>query len=117
MKNSSFIGSVTVGLAWFVFSNHLIAATIQTLGADSAVTAVDRAATFSSITSNGIPLSDYIEGQLFIGANADSLVGYDSFGGKGSDPYFYCLEGGSMGGAVDSCVRISTTDSTKIFGV
>jgi len=70
-----------------VFTDHLGAATMQTFGTGSAVTSVDRAATFNSITSSGIALSDYTEGKLFIGANADSLLGYDPFGGaNGSDP-------------------------------
>lgn len=101
-----------------VFTAHLDAATIQTLGAGSAVKSVDRSAAFNAITSSGIPLSDYIEGKLFVGANADSLVGYDPFGGaNGSDPYFYCLDGGSMGAGVDSWVTLTTTDSAKMFGV
>jgi hypothetical protein len=94
------------------------AATIPTSGSNSAVTSVDRAATFSAITNSGIALSDYVEGNLFIGANADSLLGYDPFGGaNGSDPYFYCLDSGSFGGGADAWVTIRTTDSKRIFGV
>jgi hypothetical protein len=118
MKTSGLISSIVIGGACFGFSDHVKAATTQTLGAGSAVTSIDRSATFDSITRGGIPLSDYIEGKLFIGANADSFVGFDPFAGAtGSDPYFYCLDGGSMGGGADSWVLIQTTDSAKMFGV
>ena len=118
MKHLCPLSSIVIGGACLVFSTHLNAATIQTLGAGSAVTSIDRSATFDAITSSGIALSDYIEGKLFIGANADSLLGFDPVGGaNGPDPYFYCLDGGSMGGGIDSWVTITTTDSAKIFGV
>ncbi|MFI5395348.1 MAG: hypothetical protein ACHQ9S_07435 [Candidatus Binatia bacterium] len=118
MKHRYPLPSIVIAGVCLVFSAPLHAATVQTLGAGSAVTSIDRSATFDAITSSGIALSDYIEGKLFIGANADSLLGFDPFGGaNGSDPYFYCLDGGSMGGGVDSWVTITTTDSAKMFGV
>jgi hypothetical protein len=112
------LGSILYSASSLVFSNQVDAATIQTLGAGSAVTSIDRAATFNAIASSGIALSDYIEGNLFVGANADSLLGYDPFGGaNGADPYFYCLDSGSLGSGVDAWVTIRTTDSQRIFGV
>ncbi len=75
-------------------------------------------ATFSTITHSGISLSDYTEDSIFIGANADSLIGYEVFNGaNGSDPYFYCLDGGSMGGGADAWVTIYTTDSKPIYAI
>jgi len=93
------------------------AGTIQTFGAGSAVTRTDRSASFESITESGIALSDYTEDGLFIGANADSLIGYEVFGGANPSPYVYCLDGGSMGGGDDSWVTIYATDSERIEGI
>ena len=118
MKTSITINLATLGLASFWLTVRPLAATIQTLGGGSAVSTADRSATFDSITNSGLALNDYVEDNLVIGANADSLVGYDPFGGaNGSDPYFYCLDGGSMGGGADSWVTIRTTDSKKVFGI
>jgi hypothetical protein len=117
MKDSSQIRQFALIGACFVLSGQAAAQTIQTYGAGSAVTWTDRLATFDSITQSGIPLSDYTENSLFIGANADSLIGYEVFGGANPSPYFYCLDGGSMGGGADSWVTIYTTDSAKIYAV
>jgi len=112
------VSAIVFWASSLVFSERAGAATIQTVGAGSAVTSIDRAATFDSITNSGIALSDYVEGQLFVGANADSLLGYDPFGGaNGSDLYFYCLDSGSFGGGADAWVTIKTSDSKRIFGV
>ena len=117
MKDLSQMRQFVLMGACVVLSGQAAAQTIQTYGAGSAVTWTDRLATFDSITQSGIPLSDYTENSLFIGANADSLIGYEVFGGANPSPYFYCLDGGSMGGGADSWVTIYTTDSAKIEAV
>jgi hypothetical protein len=117
MRNGQLVTNAILTGACLVFGDPVLAATVQTFGAGSAVTTVDRAATFDSITQSGIPLSDYTENNMFVGANADSLIGYEVFGGANPSPYFYCLDGGSMGGGADSWVTIYATDSAKIYGI
>jgi hypothetical protein len=117
MRNVGLMCSIVSGGAYFGFTEQLSAQTIQTFGAGSAVTTIGRAAAFESITQSGIPLSDYTEDRMFIGANADSLIGYEVFGGANPSPYFYCLDGGSMGGGADSWVTIYATDSARIYGI
>jgi hypothetical protein len=117
MKNLNQIRQFALMGACFVLFGQAEAQTIQTFGAGSAVTRIDRSANFESITQSGIPLSDYTENSLFIGANADSLIGYEVFGGANPSPYFYCLDGGSMGGGADSWVTIYATDSVRIYGI
>ncbi|MFI5387196.1 MAG: PEP-CTERM sorting domain-containing protein [Fimbriimonadales bacterium] len=117
MKNLNQIRRLALVSSCLAVFVQVEAQTTQTYGAGSAVTSIDRQATFDSITHSGIPLSDYTENSLSIGANADSLIGYEVFGGANPSPYFYCLDGGSMGSGADSWVTIHTTDSARIYGV
>ncbi len=101
------------------FAAPSIAQTIQTQGPGSAVTSVDRAADFNALAINGTPLSDYIEGAIFIGVDGDSWVGtnspplFDPFhGANAPDRAFYFPFGGSPGWTV-----IRTTDAKTIYAV
>jgi hypothetical protein len=128
MKNSSVISSIAIGTACLVLGVHLQAATVQTRGAGTAVSIANRSATFDSLTyGQGTTLSDYTEGQLFIGMNGNSWTinpdcppDFDPFGGANPSRAFYSTYDGAQGsGPADpNCwTIISTTDSRKIFGV
>jgi|GEM_PF-5804171 len=113
-----FIPIIIVG-ACVACGNLAYAETIQTIGAGSAVTSIDRSAVFDALAVNGIPLSDYTEGGLFIGVDGDSWIGdgyptvFDPFHIPGL-PYgpFYFPFGGSPG-----WVTILTTDNRLIFAL
>ncbi len=86
MSNAWLIGCIGIGTACWGFSDRVNAATIQTLDAGSAVTVIDRSATFDVLnyTHNGTPLSDYREASLRISTEGDSWSG----GGPAVQPYF-----------------------------
>lgn len=118
------ISALIIAGAYGVSSDPVNAETIQTQGSGSAVTSIDRSATFDSLDylNNGTPLSDYIEDSLMISTEGDSLSGW----GPTVQPYFnpfhlpldpatqafYFPEAGNAG-----WVTIETSDSEKIFGV
>lgn len=112
-------GSVIMIGACMACSGPVCGATIQTFGAGSAVTSIDRSAVFDPLAVNGIPLSDYTEGGLFIGVDGDSWIGdgyptvFDPFHIPNL-PYgpFYFPYGGSPG-----WVTIQTTDGRPIFAL
>ena len=86
------------------------------IGAGSAVSSIDRSATFDTITSNGIDLSIYSEGQLNITTPDTSFQGFNPFStstSPGPDTGFYY--GGS--GTNTSFVTITTTDGIDMFGL
>ena len=100
------------------------AQTIQTFGAGSAVTSIDRQAHFDSLDylHNGTPLSDYSEDSLFIRADGDSFSGW----GPAVQPYFnpfhiymdpatqafHFPDGGSYGWEI-----IEPTDNSTIYAL
>ncbi len=83
------------------------AATV-TIGSGSAVSFVDRTATFDTITTDGLDLSAYTEDSLNISVADTSLVNLNPFGDGTLTEFFY----GDAGN--NSYVSISTTDGTKI---
>jgi hypothetical protein len=127
MKSPKSIRSIMIGVACFVFSHPARAETVETRGAGSAVTSIDRSATFDSLTFGmDIPLSDYTEAGLFIGMNGDSWTknpsapDLDPFGGTNPSRAFFATYDGAKGnGPADpnSWTIIRTTDSRKITGV
>ncbi|MBI3658705.1 MAG: hypothetical protein HY232_20110 [Acidobacteria bacterium] len=118
------INSILIVGACFVFSHHVTAATIATRWAGSAVTSIDRSATFDGLDyiHNGTSISDYTEDSLFIGTDGDSFSGR----GPAFPPYFnpfhipmdpatqafYFPDEGNR-----DWVTIQTTDSQKIIAV
>lgn len=98
----------TLFFGMFSFS---YAAVTQTIGAGSAITVIDRSATFAPITTSGMDLSAYSENQLSITVPDSSYVGFDAFGGGDVTQIFY----GSGGNT--SYVTINTTDNVPIRGV
>ncbi|MBI3834106.1 MAG: hypothetical protein HY287_07230 [Planctomycetes bacterium] len=109
--------------AYLQFGTYANAATIQTIGAGSAVTSIDRSATFGTLTSsNVVHLDTYSEGGLSITTSGDSwaadtditwLTTFDPFHGANSpDRAFYSIAWGN-----EDWVTIKTTDSRKLFGV
>jgi hypothetical protein len=125
IKNHGFIAGFLSFLLFLALTcGDANAATTQTLGTGSAVTSIDRIATFDSLdyTHNGTSLSSYTENYLLISTSGDSLSGW----GPSVQPYFnpfhipldpatqafYFPEAGTT-----EWVTIQTTDNSKIFGV
>jgi hypothetical protein len=120
MRGSRLLGFVVTGIAFQLCAGPGQATTIQTEGAGSAVTSIDRSATFDSLTSNNaVNLDTYQEGALSITTASTSwgedpaLAPMDPFhGANGADRAFYATANGS-----DTWVTIRTTDAQKIFGI
>jgi hypothetical protein len=121
MRTSIAIGIPTLCLACFGFTAQSPAATVQTSGAGSAVSSVDRAATFDSLTStNTSHLDNYREGGLSITTSGDNWAAdfnmaakLDPFNGAG-DPSraFYAISSGN-----NDWVTIETTNHALIHGI
>jgi hypothetical protein len=95
MKHSCLIGSLVIGALCFVVNDHSYAATVQTQGAGSAVSTVDRFATFDSLNAtNVVHLESYTEGGLQIITSADSWAADNAMAAK-LDPFH-----GARGGAL-----------------
>jgi PEP-CTERM motif-containing protein len=120
MRRSRLSGFVLTAIAFPLCAGLGRATTIQTEGAGSAVTSIDRTATFDSLTSsNAVNLDTYQEGGLAITTASTSwgedpaLAPMDPFhGANGADRAFYATSNGS-----DTWVTIRTTDARKIFGI
>lgn len=120
MSGSRLCGSAASALALLAFAGTGQAATIQTEGAGSAVTSIDRSASFDSLTSsNAVNLDTYQENGLAITTASTSwgedpaLAPMDPFhGANGSDRAFYAMANGS-----DTWVTIAATDAQTLFGV
>lgn len=107
--------------ACVVFGDRAYAVTTQTVGAGSAVTTLDRAATFDSLTSvNVVHLDIYSEGGLSITTSGDSWAAdltsaptLDPFHGvNGTDRAFYAIAWGN-----NDWVTIQTTNLASIHGL
>ena len=117
MRHTSLAVRFVVGMTYFAFGAVCDAATIQTLGASSAVTSIDRAATFDVLTSSyATNLDTYTENGLSITGGSSSW-GTDP-PSQPLDPFhngtvqgFYAMAYGS-----DTWVTIKTTDASPIFG-
>jgi hypothetical protein len=116
---SSFRKLATVSFC-LVFS-QLGAVTVTTFGPGSAVSIVERSATFDTLNySNVVHLENYTEGGLRISTAGDSWAAdfamaalLDPFGGaSGTDRAFYAISSGN-----NEWVTIQTTNSTLIHGV
>ncbi len=132
MKTIKLVRRVVLGGVLLAIAACAGAATVQTEGAGSAVSIVDRATTFDDLdyTHNGTTLSDYSSNGLYVRVDGDSFAG----NGPASWPYlnpFHINSPGSPPGAYYypgggfSCpnlgsygwVTIETTDATTIYGV
>ena len=100
------------------------ATTVTSTGAGSAVTSVDRAATFDRLdyTHNGTPLSDYTEGLLFISTDGDSTVGLGPSQQPPFNPFHLPLDPATQafffpdwGNTVPVIIR--TTDGKPIYAI
>lgn len=80
MKRTTSIGFF-VGTCILCFAD-VDAVTIQTIGAGSAVTSVDRSTTFDALNyaGNGTPLSDYVTNGLSVRTNGNSYYGDNARG-------------------------------------
>lgn len=120
MNARTSLAFVTCLMACFALGARAAAGTVATLGVGTAVTSVDRMATFDSMTSqNAINLDTYTENKLSITTASTSwgedptLATLDPFHLPGGpDGGFYAMANGS-----DTWVTIEATDATKIFGV
>ena len=113
MRISRLLAMTAGGLAAVALGDAAFAQTTTSFGAGSAVARVDRSADFDPIDADGIALSDYTEGSLFIGVDGDSLTGFDPYHGtNGTAPTFEFPFGGSYG-----WVAIHATDGLPIFAV
>ena len=120
-KGTWLASSITIGVASALLSNGAHAATIQTQGAGSALSSVDRSATFDVLTANNVVhLETYTEGGLKIITSADSWAAdfsmaslLDPFNGAGGlDRAFYAISSGN-----NDWVTIQTTNRATIHGV
>jgi hypothetical protein len=93
-------------------SGPVAAVPIFSTGAGSAVTSVDRVATFDSITGDGIDLSAYTEGLLSITVPSVSFVDFDPFNGAGSTTGFHYGRSGNT-----SFVTVRGTDNAVFTGI
>ena len=100
MKIENMFRCVVGGGVGLVLGFHAAAATVSTLGAGSAVAAVDRIATFDALTStNTMELGNYSEGGLYIttgnqtwGADPPLAAKLDPFhGATAPDRAFFCV--------------------------
>ncbi len=115
------LASLAVLAASCVCTPEANAATVQTLGTGSAVSTVDRFATFDSLNStNVVHLESYTEGGLQIITSADSWAAdnamaakLDPFhGANGADRGFYAISAGNT-----EWVTIQTTNQALMYGV
>ncbi len=88
-----------------------IAAVMFSTGAGSAVTVVDRMATFDSLSGNGIDLTSYSEGGLDITVPDTTFIGFDPFLDGTLTQFHYGTSGNS------SFVTIQGSDSAAFRGV
>lgn len=86
MPPPKLVSAFALACAMLSSGGKIDASTVTSTGAGSAVTSIDRLATFDRLdyTHNGTPLSDYTEGLLFISTDGDSTVGW----GPGVTPPF-----------------------------
>ncbi|MFO0839753.1 MAG: hypothetical protein U1D55_14680 [Phycisphaerae bacterium] len=119
MSFPPFMKAIAVTIGALAASTIASAQTIQTLGPGSAVSKIDRTATFDALAANGTPLSDYTEGGLFIATDGDSWVGgspgtpFDPFhDANDPDRAFYFPFGGSYG-----WTEFRTTDGQPIYAL
>ena len=120
MKALTLAICIGVGMTCLVFGTVCNATTTQSQGPGSAVTSVDRSATFDTLTSsNAVNLDTYSENGLRITTASTSwgedpaLARLDPFhGANGADHAFYAMANGS-----DTWVTIETSDSRPIFGI
>jgi hypothetical protein len=96
-------GILAAGAAWLLTSGNANATSVCVRDAGSAVTVVNRSATFDVLATSGHALSDYLEGGLKIATDADNWAGtgspvFDPFhGADAGNGGFYCPDGGSPG--------------------
>ena len=90
------------------------ASIIQTIGAGTAVTTVDREATFDTVQT-GTNLNGYTEDHLLISVNDIAFTNFDPTGGSGLGGFsggFHYPAAGAAGGTL-----ITTTDNAEISGI
>jgi len=87
------------------------AAPIFSTGAGSAVTTVDRSATFDDLNATGIDLSSYTEDGLSISVPDTSFVGFDAFGDGSTTGFYYGDDGNN------SYVTIKGTDGALFSAI
>ena len=120
MRSSAAIHVLLVGAACMVLCSQVNADTTQTSGAGSAVTRVDRSATFDALNygTNGFHLDNFTEDSLSITTSGNSWVGdgitdFDPFhGANGSNRTFYFPFEGN-----EDWVTIQTVDAFKIYAL
>ena len=121
MKTSSLSRPIVISVTCLVCLARLQAATVQTLGAGSAVSSVDRAAAFDSLTAtNTMELNNYTEGGLSVttgsqawGADPPMSARLDPFHGAGApDRAFFAFANGTP-----EWVIIQTTNRARMHAV
>jgi hypothetical protein len=121
MRRSNAIRLSIMGTTCVLFGGLLEAATIQTIGVGSAVSVVDRSATFDTLTSsNPVDLGNYSEGGLFITTGMTSWADdvnlaarLDPFhGANAPDRAFFCVSWENR-----EWTSIRTTNQAVIHGV
>lgn len=119
MKKLLLAASLSAGL--FIADDSISAATVQTLGAGSAVSSIDFVATFDSLTAtNTMELGNYTEGGLSITTGSQAwgadpnivLTALYPFGGTVTPVAFYGIANGAP-----EWVTIQTTSQALMYGV
>jgi len=112
MRKFSLAAIIVVSLIILTGSTNLAhAVTVFSTGAGSAVSTVNRIATFDSINANGLSLLGYTEDSLIISVDDISFVGFDAFtDGVGS--MFHYGNGGNT-----AFVTITPTDNVDFVGL
>ena len=121
MRTSSLTSCVVIGVTCLVSTLGLQAATVQTLGAGSAVAAVDLSASFDALNATAVVhLENFTEGALKVATSADSWAADFSmaalldpfYGANGADRAFYAISSGN-----NDWVTIQTTNLAQMSGV
>lgn len=116
--------TAVIASAMLVLGGYAGATTITSTGAGSAVTSIDRSATFDRLdwTHNGTPLSDYTEGLLFVSTDGDSTVGWGPSVVPAFNPFHLPMDPATQafffpdfGNTVPVVIR--TTDRKLIFAI
>ena len=121
MKRSNSLRATGLTVAFLVCNLHVPATTTQTLGAGSAVSVVERSATFDALTStNTMELGNYTEGGLRVttgnqtwGADPPLAAKLDPFhGANAPDRAFFCVAWENP-----EWTSVRTTNGAVIHGV
>jgi hypothetical protein len=121
MKSSPRMWLLLVSAAVLGLPGPVRAETIPSIGAGMAVLSIDRSTSFDVLNVDGLPITDFQDGGLWIRTEGDCYLGtgtpvFDPFhGASNGDRAFYFPF--TNGGGNHTWVEIETTDAKKIYGL